>query len=218
MLVGDVRLASRGVGAFLVVVGRQPGVGFGDERLRNIATFSGAVLRRSDRSRSLSRRSRGPTGRLSQYATAGAITQSTRNGTVEGSASRCDDRHDQRDDDGDDRAGCHVGRRIEAAPGRRRCRPLVQRGRGRFPFQEPPLRNRQTDQRQHDGVRGGPGVIRKKRHAQRDLGERDRRVGPEVAPEHRKGLRRSAARRPSWRPAGEAATPSPQAPPSVQIQ
>ncbi len=87
MLVGDVRRANRGSPSlFLVVVGGQPPVGRRGKRFEVSPRASRAVLRSSARSLWLSGRTRAPTGTLSQYATRGATSHSSRNGDAAGSA------------------------------------------------------------------------------------------------------------------------------------
>ena len=176
------------LGGFLVIVGRQPRVGRRDECLVIPPRLPGRPAQQPALAigeRPLAR----PHRHAQPVRDTGRDRPQSHERQCRGQGLRVSDRDEQRHDRGDDGAGDHVVDESEQRAaaddaGRpRRC------GGGCFPFEETSPRNRQPDQRQDDGVRRVPGVIREKRDAEDDLRERDRRVRPEVAPEHREGLR-----------------------------
>ena len=71
---------------------------------------------------------------LSQYATPGAITHSSRNGNAEGNASRWVIETISATTAGDDRAGHHVGDESKQRPAADDAGRSRRGGRGRFPF------------------------------------------------------------------------------------
>ena len=173
---------------FLVVVRRQPPVRVRDERL----VIAPGLARRPAQQQPLAftERTLSGTNRLAQPVGDHRRADPQRDERQRRRQRLAVRRRDQkRGGERDDRARDHVGNEPEErasaddAGGARRGR------RGRFPFEQPTLRDRQPDERQHDRVRGIPRVIGEERHAERDLREGDRGVGPQVAPEHGEGLR-----------------------------
>ncbi len=177
-----------GLGAFLIVVGRQPPVGFRDERLVVPPCLTGHPAHQSpltigewpcawpDRP-----------AQPVRHARCRHPQQQERQ--CRGQRIPVSDRDDEREDAGDDRARHHVNDESNERPPSREAASSRGGGGGRFPLQQPAARDRQTHERQSDRVCGVPSVVGEKRHAEGDLRDGDCGVRPQIPPEDRERLR-----------------------------